>query len=287
MLLSIGFNVAESRLDAGDYDLLASEARLASFIAIAKRDVPARHWFRLDRRSVAMGNRDGAAVLVGLDVRVPDARARHARPGRQPARPRLIGGGAARSATTPPRAVCRGGVSESAFNTRDLDQTYQYSPFGVPALGLKRGLGQRPRGRPLRHRARGHGRSASGGRQLPRCWRLGGLGQFGFYEALDFTPERLAEGETVAVVRAYMAHHQGMTIVAIANALLGGAMQGYFHAEAAARATELLLQEKPPRSVEAAPEGSESEAREGRLPVLAGRRRLHTWRPRTPHTSSC
>jgi cyclic beta-1,2-glucan synthetase len=81
-----------------------------------------------------------------------------------------------------------------------------------------------------------------------------------------------------------MAHHQGMTVVAIANALCGGSIQNHFHAEAAARATELLLQERPPRSVETPPEGSESEAREGRLPVLAGRRRLHTWRPRTPHT---
>ena len=94
-------------------------------------------------------------------------------------------------------------------------------------------------------------------------WIVGGrVGHYGFYEALDFTPDRLAEGERVAVVRAYMAHHQGMTIVGIANALRSGVMQGFFHAEAAARATELLLQEKPPRSVESPQEGSEAEARE-------------------------
>jgi cyclic beta-1,2-glucan synthetase len=281
MLLSIGFNVAESRLDAGDYDLLASEARLASFIAIAKRDVPARHWFRLDRHSVAMGNVTALLSWSGsmFEYLMPSLVMRAPR-----------GSLLDRALTVAVRAqrdygVARGvpwGVSESAYNTRDLDQTYQYSPFGVPALGLKRGLANDLVVSPYATGLAAMVDPQAAAANFRTLKALGGLGRYGFYEALDFTPDRLAEGERVAVVRTYMAHHQGMTIVALANALLEGATQGYFHAEAAARATELLLQEKPPRSVEAPQEGAESEAREGRLPVLAGRRRLHTWRPRTP-----
>ncbi len=283
MLLSIGFNVAESRLDAGDYDLLASEARLASFIGIAKRDVPARHWFRLDRRSVALGNLTALLSWSGsmFEYLMPTLVMR------SPTGSLLDR--AAKVAVQAQRdyAATRHipwGISESAFNTRDLDQTYQYSPFGVPALGLKRGLANDLVVAPYATGLAAMVDPAAAAANFRLLAESGGLGRFGFYEALDFTPERLADGETVAIVRAYMAHHQGMTVVAIANALTGGAVQGYFHAEAVARASELLLQEKPPRSVEAAPEALEAEAREARFPVSAGRRRLQTWRPRTPHT---
>ncbi len=283
MLMSIGFNVAESRLDAGDYDLLASEARLASYLAIAKRDVPARHWFRLDRRSVALGDLTALLSWSGsmFEYLMPTLVMR-APTGSLLDRAVKVAVRAQRDYAATRHVPW--GISESAFNTRDLDQTYQYSPFGVPALGLKRGLANdlvvAPYATGLAAMVE-PGAAAANFRLLAEA---GGLGHFGFYEALDYTPERLADGETVAIVRAYMSHHQGMTIVAIANALTGGAVQGYFHAEPAARATELLLQEKPPRSVEAAPEGLETEAREARFPVSAGRRRLTTWRPRTPHT---
>ncbi len=156
--------------------------------------------------------------------------------------------------------------------------------MAVPALGLKRGLANDLVVAPYATGLAAMVDPAAAAANFRLLAEAGGLGRFGFYEALDFTPERLADGEAVAIVRAYMAHHQGMTIVAITNALTGGAVQGYFHAEAAARATELLLQEKPPRSVEDAPEALEAEAREARFPVSAGRRRLQTWRPRTPHT---
>jgi cyclic beta-1,2-glucan synthetase len=283
MLMSIGFNVAESRLDAGDYDLLASEARLASFIAIAKRDVPARHWFRLDRRSVAFGDRTALVSWSGsmFEYLMPTLVMR-APVGSLLDRAVKVAVQAQRDYAS--TRDIPWGISESAFNTRDLDQTYQYSPFGVPALGLKRGLANDLVVAPYATGLAAMVGPAAAAANFRLLAEAGGLGRFGFYEALDFTPERLADGETVAIVRAYMAHHQGMTIVAIANALTGGAVQGYFHAEAAARATELLLQEKPPRSVEDAPDALEAEAREARFPVSAGRRRLTTWRPRTPHT---
>src|ERR1700761_852277 len=79
--------------------------------------------------------------------------------------------------------------------------------------------------------------------------RLGALGRHGFYEALDYTPGRVPEGESFVIIRSFMAHHQGMTIVAIADALLDGAMRGRFHAEPMIQATELLLQERMPRDV--------------------------------------
>jgi cyclic beta-1,2-glucan synthetase len=282
MLLSIGYNVSESRLDAGDYDLLASEARLASFIAIAKRDVPARHWFRLDRRSVALGNLTALLSWSGsmFEYLMP-ALVMRAPAGSLLDRAHRV---AVRSQREYAAALgVPWGISESAYNVRDVDQTYQYSPFGIPALGLKRGLANDTVIAPYATGLAAMVDAPAAAKNFRDLERVGALGDYGFYEALDFTPDRLLEGERLAVVRAYMAHHQGMTIVAIANALRGGSIQGYFHAEAAARATELLLQEKPPRSVEAPAEGSRAEAREPRLPVLAGRRRLHTWRPRTPH----
>ncbi|MBV9697360.1 MAG: glycosyl transferase, partial [Gammaproteobacteria bacterium] len=283
MLLSIGFNVAESRLDANDYDLLASEARLASFIAIAKRDVPARHWFRLDRRSIALGETTALLswsgsmfeyLMPALLMRAPD--------GSLLERAQRVAVRAQRDYGRARRVPW--GISESAFNVRDLDQTYQYSPFGVPTLGLKRGLANDLVVAPYATGLAAMSEPAAAASNYRELLRRGALGHYGFYEALDFTPTRIAEGEKVAVVRAYMAHHQGMTIVALVNALSGGLLQQYFHAEATTRATELLLQERPPRSVEAPQDGYEDEVRDARLPVLAGRRRLQTWRPRTPHT---
>ena len=283
MLLSIGYNVTDSRLDGGDYDLLASEARLASFIAIAKRDVPARHWFRLDRHSVAMGHVTALLSWSGsmFEYLMPALVMRAPR-GSLLDRALEVAVRSQRDYGASRKVPW--GVSESAYNTRDRDETYQYSPFGVPALGLKRGLANDTVVSPYATGLAAMVDAPAAAANFRELSKWGALGQFGYYEALDFTPDRLADGEKVAVVRAYMAHHQGMTIVGIANALRGGLMQGYFHAEPAARATELLLQEKPPRSVEAPLEGTASEAREARLPVLAGRRRLHTWRPRTPHT---
>ena len=141
------------------------------------------------------------------------------------------------------------GISESAYNARDLEFTYQYSNFGVPGLGLKRGLGENlvvaPYATALAAMVDPRGAAAN----LMRLARDGARGRYGFYEALDYTPIRLPAGERVAVVRAFMAHHQGMTIVATADALLHGAMRERFHADPLIQATELLLQEPAPRDV--------------------------------------
>jgi cyclic beta-1,2-glucan synthetase len=247
-LLSIGYRVPDGALDPSCYDLLASEARLASFIAIAKGDVPARHWFHLGRAVTPIGY--GAALISwsgsmfeylmpSLVMRAPEASLIE-QTNRLIVR-RQIAYGAARGLPW--------GVSESAYNTRDLELTYQYSNFGVPGLGLKRGLGEDAVVAPYATALATMVDPVAAMRNFARLAGVGARGRYGFYEALDYTPSRLPADASVAVVRAYMAHHQGMTIVAIADALLDGAMRARFHAEPMVQATELLLQEGTPRDV--------------------------------------
>ncbi|MDQ6912279.1 MAG: glycosyl transferase, partial [Verrucomicrobiota bacterium] len=143
------------------------------------------------------------------------------------------------------------GVSESAYNSRDLEFTYQYSSFGVPGLGLKRGLGQDAVVAPYATALAAMIAPHAAVQNFTRLAEAGANGRYGWYEALDYTPVRLPENEKVAVVRCYMAHHQGMTLIALANALQNGAMRSRFHAEPIVQATELLLQERPPRDIDA------------------------------------
>ena len=178
------------------------------------------------------------------------------------------------------------GVSESAFNARDLEFTYQYSNFGVPGLGLKRGLGQDVVVAPYATGLAAMVDPAAAARNYGRLMSVGGRGRYGWYEALDYTPSRVPEGEEVAIVRAYMAHHQGMTVVAIANALQDGIMRARFHAEPMVQATELLLQERPSRDIVVArPRADEVKAaariRELIPPMLRRFRSPHGAVPRT------
>ena len=141
------------------------------------------------------------------------------------------------------------GVSESAYNARDIDLTYQYSSFGVPGLGLKRGLSEDMVIAPYATALAAMIDPSAAPQNFARLAGAGGKGEYGFYEALDYTSSRVPEGKDVAVVRAYMAHHQGMSLVALANVLKDGAMRTRFHAEPIVQATELLLQERTPRDV--------------------------------------
>jgi cyclic beta-1,2-glucan synthetase len=247
-LLSIGYRVADSNLDPDCYDLLASEARLASFVAIAKGDVPVRNWFHLGRsltpvdRGSALISWSGSMfeyLMPSLVMRAP-AESLLGLTNRFVVRRQLEYG---RELGVP------WGVSESAYNARDLEFTYQYSNFGVPGLGLKRGLSEDAVIAPYATALAAMLDPKAAAENYERLAEAGGCGTFGFYEALDYTPTRLPEGETVAVVRTYMAHHQGMTLVAIDNALRDGAMRTRFHAEPIIQATELLLQERAPRDV--------------------------------------
>ncbi|MGH7893857.1 MAG: glucoamylase family protein, partial [Candidatus Binatia bacterium] len=247
-LFSIGYRVNDGSLDPSAYDLLASEARLASFVAIAKGDVPASHWFRLGRPmtpvelGAALVSWSGSMfeyLMPALIMESPPASLLD-----QTARlvvRRQISYGAKHGVPW--------GISESAYNVRDLDLTYQYSNFGVPGLGLERGLGEDLVVSPYATGLAAMVDAAAAARNFRDLARAGASGSLGFYEALDYTRDRVPEGATVAVVRAYMAHHQGMTLVALANVLRTGAMRARFHAEPIVQATELLLQERAPRGV--------------------------------------
>ena len=263
-LLSIGYSAAEGALDANCYDLLASEARLASYFAIAKGDVPARHWFRLGH-AVTLVN--GGPVLISwsgsmfeylmpaLIMRPPAGSLLERTECRIVTRQIDYGG----QLGTP------WGISESAFNARDLELTYQYSNFGVPGLGLKRGLGDNMVIAPYATALAAMVQPQQAIRNFDALKAAGGMGRYGFYEALDYTPTRVPEGSSVAIVRNFMAHHQGMTIVALANTVLGGVMRDRFHAEPMVKAAELLLQERMPRQVG---ETFPSVAEEGRTAAL-------------------
>ena len=247
-LLSIGYRVLEGSLDPNCYDLLASEARLASFVAIANGDVPARHWFRLGRAVVRV--RHGAALvswsgsmfeylMPSLVMRAPAGslleQTSHLVVRSQQAYGKRLG--------------VPWGISESAYNARDLERTYQYSSFGVPGLGLKRGLAENTVVAPYATALAAMVKPHAAVLNFARLEKINARGRYGFYEALDYTARRLQDGEPFAIVRAYMAHHQGMTIVALANTLLDGLMRKRFHAEPRIKATELLLQERTPREV--------------------------------------
>jgi cyclic beta-1,2-glucan synthetase len=247
-LLSIGYSVAERRLDPSCYDLLASEARLASLVAIAKGDVATRHWLRLGRAATPVGSGSALISWSGsmFEYLMPSLVIRAPIGSLLEQTNRLIVGrqqSYARSRGIP------WGISESAYNARDIEFTYQYSNFGVPGLGLKRGLSENlviaPYATGLAAMVDPHAAALN----YTRLAERGAAGQYGFYEAIDFTPARLPDGEAAAVVRCYMAHHQGMTIVAIANTLDDGRMRARFHREPMIQACELLLQERLPRDV--------------------------------------
>ena len=247
-LFSIGYRVDDAAPDDGYYDLLASEARLASFVAIAKGDVPAAHWFHLGRASTTVHRHpillswSGTMfeyLMPSLVLQTPrgtllDQTCRRA---------------VARQIEYGVKNAIPWGTSESAYNQRDRALTYQYSDFGVPGLGLKRGLDEDLVIAPYATAMAAMYDASAAARNLVRLQTEGGQGRYGPYDAIDYTPARLAGGQTAAVVRTYMAHHQGISLVAFGNTLRDGIMRRRFHSDPQVRAAELLLQERPPREL--------------------------------------
>jgi cyclic beta-1,2-glucan synthetase len=245
-LFTIGFHTDTMANDDAFYDLLASEARLASFVAIAKNDVPVEHWFRLSR---LLTHARGATTLVSwsgsmfeylmpllvmrsltgtlLDQTYAGAVEQQRR--------------YARTKGTP------WGMSESLHNVRDHEQTYQYRAFGVPDLALQRGLGRdivvAPYATALAALVDPHRALAN----LRAFETMGVLGPYGFFDALDYT--RPAPGQPFDAVQAWMAHHVGMTLVALTNVLRSDIWVQRFHADPFVKATEQLLHERVPRVV--------------------------------------
>ena len=245
-LLSIGYNATERRSDPSFYDLLASEARFSTFVAIAQGQLPQESWFALGRLLTTAG---GEPILLSwsgsmfeylmpllvmptyehtlLDQTMKAAVARQIEYGRQRGVP--------------------WGSSESGYNTIDVHLNYQYRAFGVPGLGLKRGLAEDLVIAPYASAMALMVAPEEACRNLERLSAEGGAGRYGFYEAIDYTPSRLPRGQSSAVVRSYMSHHQGMTLLSLAFLLLDRPMQKLFESEPLFQATLLLLQEKIPK----------------------------------------
>jgi cellobiose phosphorylase len=243
-LFSIGYEQVSHSRDSSFYDLLASEARVASYIAVAKSDVPVEHWLRLGR---TLTHASGHTALVSwsgsvfeylmpvlvmrsypftlLDQTYQGAVDRH------------ISYGAERNVPW--------GISESAYNLRDRHLTYQYRAFGVPDLALQRGLGRNLVVAPYATALAALIDPIRAMSNLAALEELGALGSYGFRDALDFT--RPDPGSRFALVETYMAHHVGMGMVALANVLNDRIWQRRFHSEPMVRAAELLLYERIPR----------------------------------------
>ena len=245
-LLAIGYDVGERRRDPSCYDLLASEARLASFLLIAQGQVPKKHWFSLGRLLTSYGGEVSLISWSGsmfeylmpqlimpgyentlLEQTCKAAVSRQIEYGRQRAVP--------------------WGISESCYNATDASQVYQYRAFGVPGLGFKRGLGDDLVIAPYASALAMTVMPREACRNLQRLAASGFLGSYGFYEAIDYTPSRVPRGKNHAIVRAFMAHHQGMSLLAFDHALLNQPMQRRFMSAPLVRAAELLLQERVPK----------------------------------------
>jgi cyclic beta-1,2-glucan synthetase len=244
-LFVIGYNVNERRKDNSYYDLLASESRLASFFAVAKGDVPQEHWFRLGRR---MASFDGGRALVAWTATMFEYLMPLLVMRRYPETllDETYENVVRRQISYGLEKQVPWGISESGYNARDRQLNYQYGPFGVPGLGLKRGLSEDLVISPYSTALAAQVLPQESLQNLRHLRSIGALGQYGFYEALDFTADRLKVGQKFVTLKSYMAHHQGMSLVSFGNALKGFPMHKRFHAEPAVRATELLLQERVP-----------------------------------------
>ena len=245
--LVIGYNVAQLRVDEGRYDLLASEARLCNFVAIAQGKLPQESWFALGRLLTSAG---GDPVLLAwsgsmfeylmpllvmptyentlLDQTYVAAVERQIEYGRQRGVP--------------------WGMSESGYNTVDVHLNYQYRAFGVPGLGLKRGLAEDLVVAPYASALALMVAPEAACLNLQRLAAGGLAGRLGLFEAIDYTPSRQRRGESSAVVRSFMAHHQGMSLLSLAYVLLARPMQERFESDPLLQATLLLLQERIPRA---------------------------------------
>ena len=247
-LMSIGYHVADRRLDTGYYDLLASEARLGNFVAIAQGKLPQESWFALGRQLRVSGRKSILTSWSGsmFEYLMPLLV--------MPSHDKTLLGQTYIAAVT--RQITYGaqrdvpwGVSESGYYAFDAALNYQYRAFGVPGIGMKRDLADDLVIAPYA--------SAMGLMVLPKesCENLQRLsqegfeGRYGLFEAIDYTPARLPRGKKFAVIQSFMAHHQGMSFLSLAYSLLDQPMQKRFSKEPMFQSAMLLLHEKIPRSV--------------------------------------
>jgi cyclic beta-1,2-glucan synthetase len=246
-LLAIGYDVGERRRDPSCYDLLASEARLASFMLIAQGQAQQKHWFSLGRLLTSQGSDVSLISWSGsmFEYLMPQLI--------MPSFDNTLLAQTCKSAVL--RQIEYGrqrgvpwGISESCYNGTDMHQVYQYRAFGVPGLGFKRGLGDDLVIAPYASALALTVLPAAACSNLQTLAAAGFMGTYGFFEAVDYTPSRVPHGKTHVIVRSFMAHHQGMSLLAFAYILLDRPMQRRFMSAPQVRAAELLLQERVPKT---------------------------------------
>jgi cyclic beta-1,2-glucan synthetase len=255
-LFSIGYNVEEENLTKSHYDLLASEARTASFIAIAKGDVPKKHWFNLGRTLVSREGYRGLVSWTGtmFEYLMPLLLMKNIkntlfdetyhfviRCQKKYGRLRNV----------------PWGTSESGFNAFDINLNYQYKAFGVPDLGLKRGLMSDMVVAPYASIMALMVDFDGAMENLRHLKEVGAMGRYGFYEAIDYTPQRILPHEKYSIVKSYMVHHVGMSLLTLNNVLNDNVLQKRFHADPSIKATEELLGERVPTNVIVSKENQE------------------------------
>ena len=244
-IFHIGYNVTSGKSDDNYYDLLASEARLGSLLAIAKRDVPQNHWLYLGRPTTRVINLRALLSWSGtmFEYLMPTLL--------MESYEHTFLAQSCRAAVDYQIAYGQEkrvpwGISESSYYAFDASMTYQYRAFGVPGLGFKRGLTQDLVITPYASLLALPLRPQAVRRNMDRLDSLKMRGNYGFYEAIDFSPSRLSLRQQHAVVRSYMAHHQGMILLSLTNYLLHDPMIRRFHADPAVQSVEILLQERIP-----------------------------------------
>lgn len=263
-LLSIGYNCDSNMLDKSHYDLLPSEIRLTSFLAIATNQLPLKSWYALGRLFTTIDKETALMSWSGsmFEYLMPNL-VMPACPGSlldemsQSAVMRQIHWGKERGVPW--------GVSESGFYAFDVQQNYQYQAFGVPGLGLRRGLADDMVVAPYATLLALMISPQKACENLARLEKNGARGEYGFYEALDYTPSRLASGQLYAVVQSWMAHHQGMAFQALAHVLLNAPMVDRFLSSTAFQSASLLLQERVPDAVDLYSPRRHFESHEGRV----------------------
>lgn len=248
MLLSIGFNIEDNKLTDSYYDLLASEARQASFVAIAKRDIPEKHWSSLSRTLTEMNNYKGLISWSGtaFEYLMP-----HINIAKYPGS--LIDESCKFMVKSQQEYTNKlgipWGISESAFNMKDLNNNYQYKAFGIPWLGLKRGLADEmvvsTYGSILA--INDYPREVLTNIKKLEAQEM--LGKYGFYESIDYTPERLNKNSKNVPVKTYMAHHQGLILLSINNLFNNNILQKRFMSNPEIKAIDVLLQERMPENM--------------------------------------
>ncbi len=236
-LLSIGYDGPTGELHSACYDLLASEARIASFLAVAKGDIPQQSWFRLDRSHVLVNGRASLLSWTGtmFEYLMPALWMRNY--------PDTLIARTIEAVVATQRAHVRGipwGISESGFAKTDAQGRYGYQAWGVPALALKYGAEDGPVISPYSTFLTLPFARREALENLRRMSGMGWGGGYGFYEAADYTA-----GAEPRLVRSWMAHHQGMSLLAVTNLLRGNVVQRWFHTNPRVRAAELLLHERP------------------------------------------